>query len=56
MLKTAADTQAELYDEDVAGAGTVKVRIKTAGSDADVAADADNRISVVLWLTATTVG
>lgn len=54
MLDAAADTQAELYDDDIASAGTVKVRIKTAGSDADVATDANNRVSVVLWLKATT--
>ena len=54
MLNAAADTQAELYDDDIASAGTVKVRIKTAGSDADVAANANNRICVVLWLKATT--
>lgn len=54
MLNAAADTQAELYDDDIASDGTVKVRIKTAGSDADVAANANNRICVVLWLKATT--
>lgn len=54
MLNAAADTQVELVSETVTS-GLVYIRIKTAGSNADVAAHADNRVSVSLWLKATTV-
>ena len=54
MLNAAADTQAELSAETVATNKTITVQTKTAGSYADIASNANNRVSVVLYLKATT--
>ena len=54
MLNAAADTQAELKGETVSTTKTITVALKTAGAYADVASNANNRVSVVLYLKATT--
>lgn len=50
QLATAADSQVQLTSEDVNGAGTLTTTILTAGSAADIAANAGNIIHFTLVL------